>query len=156
MAFSRTNRTTVSCVGIWVQITPGHYHGRGRFTYRLLVSGNGERDRIRTCDPVIKSHLLYQLSYAPESQIRIKDSHPSDVWSCSSLGHRLAKSGFSVYPKKPISHLYFRVVSCCFSCRTYVLVTCFSHRSFDQVIFCHLLRLIIGNYDFPIEIEQRF
>jgi hypothetical protein len=26
---------------------------------------NGERDRIRTCDPVIKSHLLYQLSYAP-------------------------------------------------------------------------------------------
>ena len=25
----------------------------------------GERDRIRTCDPVIKSHLLYQLSYAP-------------------------------------------------------------------------------------------
>ena len=39
----------------------------GRFIYRLLVSGNGERDRIRTCDPVIKSHLLYQLSYAPES-----------------------------------------------------------------------------------------
>ena len=37
----------------------------GRFIYRLLVSGNGERDRIRTCDPVIKSHLLYQLSYAP-------------------------------------------------------------------------------------------
>jgi hypothetical protein len=27
--------------------------------------GFGERDRIRTCDPVIKSHLLYQLSYAP-------------------------------------------------------------------------------------------
>ena len=26
----------------------------------------GERDRIRTCDPVIKSHLLYQLSYAPD------------------------------------------------------------------------------------------
>ena len=38
----------------------------GQFIYRLLVSGNGERDRIRTCDPVIKSHLLYQLSYAPE------------------------------------------------------------------------------------------
>jgi hypothetical protein len=29
------------------------------------VSDYGERDRIRTCDPVIKSHLLYQLSYAP-------------------------------------------------------------------------------------------
>ena len=27
---------------------------------------SGERDRIRTCDPVIKSHLLYQLSYAPD------------------------------------------------------------------------------------------
>ena len=38
----------------------------GQFIYRLLVSGNGERDRIRTCDPVIKSHLLYQLSYAPD------------------------------------------------------------------------------------------
>ena len=53
-------------LGIWAQITPGHFHGQGRFIYRLLVSGNGERDRIRTCDPVIKSHLLYQLSYAPE------------------------------------------------------------------------------------------
>jgi hypothetical protein len=53
-------------LGIWTQITPGHFYGRGRFIYRLLVSGNGERDRIRTCDPVIKSHLLYQLSYAPE------------------------------------------------------------------------------------------
>ena len=53
-------------LGIWAQITPGPFHGRGRFIYRLLVSGNGERDRIRTCDPVIKSHLLYQLSYAPE------------------------------------------------------------------------------------------
>ena len=29
----------------------------------------GERDRIRTCDPVIKSHLLYQLSYAPDLMI---------------------------------------------------------------------------------------
>ena len=38
----------------------------GRFIYRLFVLGNGERDRIRTCDPVIKSHLLYQLSYAPD------------------------------------------------------------------------------------------
>ena len=30
----------------------------------------GERDRIRTCDPVIKSHLLYQLSYAPTFVVR--------------------------------------------------------------------------------------
>ena len=26
---------------------------------------NGEPDRIRTCDPLIKSQLLYQLSYGP-------------------------------------------------------------------------------------------
>lgn len=26
---------------------------------------NGEPDRIRTCDPLIKSQLLYQLSYRP-------------------------------------------------------------------------------------------
>jgi hypothetical protein len=26
-------------LGIWAQITPGHFHGRGRFIYRLLVSG---------------------------------------------------------------------------------------------------------------------
>ena len=32
---------------------------------RTAPALNGERDRIRTCDPVIKSHLLYQLSYAP-------------------------------------------------------------------------------------------
>ncbi len=30
------------------------------------VSGvSGEPDRIRTCDPLIKSQLLYQLSYRP-------------------------------------------------------------------------------------------
>ena len=44
---------------------PAIFMNGGQFIYRLLVSGNGERDRIRTCDPVIKSHLLYQLSYAP-------------------------------------------------------------------------------------------
>ncbi len=27
--------------------------------------GSGEPDRIRTCDPLIKSQLLYQLSYGP-------------------------------------------------------------------------------------------
>ena len=26
---------------------------------------DGEPDRIRTCDPLIKSQLLYQLSYGP-------------------------------------------------------------------------------------------
>ena len=37
--------------------------------YPALEMG-GERDRIRTCDPVIKSHLLYQLSYAPTFVVR--------------------------------------------------------------------------------------
>ena len=33
---------------------------------RSDVSENsGEPDRIRTCDPLIKSQLLYQLSYGP-------------------------------------------------------------------------------------------
>ena len=31
----------------------------------ISTTESGERYRIRTCDPVIKSHLLYQLSYAP-------------------------------------------------------------------------------------------
>ena len=33
-----------------------------------ILKKGGERDRIRTCDPVIKSHLLYQLSYAPDEK----------------------------------------------------------------------------------------
>ena len=28
----------------------------------------GEPDRIRTCDPLIKSQLLYQLSYRPHAR----------------------------------------------------------------------------------------
>ena len=31
-----------------------------------LLSGNGGRTRARTWDPLIKSQLLYQLSYAPD------------------------------------------------------------------------------------------
>ncbi len=34
---------------------------------RCAGSGNGGRNRIRTYDPLIKSQLLYQLSYAPGS-----------------------------------------------------------------------------------------
>ena len=30
-----------------------------------LIGFSGEPDRIRTCDPLIKSQLLYQLSYGP-------------------------------------------------------------------------------------------
>ncbi len=35
--------------------------GRGR----KLLRNNGEPSRARTCDPLIKSQLLYQLSYRP-------------------------------------------------------------------------------------------
>jgi hypothetical protein len=39
----------------------------GKFPRTIAVKGhegNGERAGIRTLDPVIKSHVLYQLSYA--------------------------------------------------------------------------------------------
>ena len=31
----------------------------------VIISKNGGRDRIRTCDRLIKSQMLYRLSYAP-------------------------------------------------------------------------------------------
>lgn len=31
-----------------------------------MIQGDGGRTRARTWDPLIKSQLLYQLSYAPE------------------------------------------------------------------------------------------
>ena len=34
----------------------------------MMIEGFGGRTRARTWDPVIKSHLLYQLSYAPAHQ----------------------------------------------------------------------------------------
>ena len=56
----------------------------GRFIHIRIVM-DGERDRIRTCDPVIKSHLLYQLSYAPElsfvkRQVTFGDTQPLDLF----------------------------------------------------------------------------
>ena len=36
-----------------------------RFSGRLSSVINGEPSRARTCDPLIKSQLLYQLSYRP-------------------------------------------------------------------------------------------
>jgi hypothetical protein len=44
-----------------------HFSGDG-FNFRIEVE-NGEPDRIRTCDPLIKSQLLYQLSYGPTFSI---------------------------------------------------------------------------------------
>src|SRR5665213_1374887 len=37
----------------------------------LTLQGNGGRSRTRTCDPLIKSQLLYQLSYAPHARRRV-------------------------------------------------------------------------------------
>ena len=55
---------TVACIQLSLcdsQTTPAGDHSV--VTKPCAISG--ERGRIRTCDPVIKSHLLYQLSYAP-------------------------------------------------------------------------------------------
>ena len=35
------------------------------FNLPLIIELNGEPSRARTCDPLIKSQLLYQLSYRP-------------------------------------------------------------------------------------------
>lgn len=37
----------------------------GGFAVSPDIRRSGEPDRIRTCDPLIKSQLLYQLSYGP-------------------------------------------------------------------------------------------
>ncbi len=37
----------------------------GQLACHLTRKFSGEPDRIRTCDPLIKSQLLYQLSYGP-------------------------------------------------------------------------------------------
>src|SRR5258708_9132136 len=36
-----------------------------------LLRLNGEPSRARTCDPLIKSQLLYQLSYRPTTEVKI-------------------------------------------------------------------------------------
>ena len=101
-------------LGIWAEITPGQFHGRGRFIYRLLVSGNGERDRIRTCDPVIKSHLLYQLSYAPTfSRHQVTEGWSSGLVMSDLCHHNLIfyQSRESLSSVKiPYSPLFFWVV----------------------------------------------
>ena len=38
-----------------------------------LIGFSGEPDRIRTCDPLIKSQLLYQLSYGPTLDVAFKE-----------------------------------------------------------------------------------
>jgi hypothetical protein len=45
----------------------GAKKARGCFSGRKVLERLGGRTRARTWDPMIKSHLLYQLSYAPGS-----------------------------------------------------------------------------------------
>lgn len=42
------------------------------FTNRLVFSESGEPSRTRTCDPLVKSQLLYQLSYRPTNEKQFK------------------------------------------------------------------------------------
>ena len=37
----------------------------------MSIETNGEPSRARTCDPLIKSQLLYQLSYRPTAEVKI-------------------------------------------------------------------------------------
>ena len=49
-----------SCV--WFETGPGRLR---YLSVSLDMGESGEPNRIRTCDPLIKSQLLYQLSYGP-------------------------------------------------------------------------------------------
>jgi hypothetical protein len=78
------------------QKLPKNIFNRYRFPAGLwiidcLQEDNGGRSRDRTYDPLIKSQLLYQLSYAPE--LPSAGEAPSDVV-------RLAKASRSVQPRK--------------------------------------------------------
>ncbi len=63
-----------------------HYSDTSRFALieevacKLLSSLvlNGEPSRARTCDPLIKSQLLYQLSYRPTTEVRIIRGQPAE------------------------------------------------------------------------------
>jgi hypothetical protein len=41
------------------------------FNLPQVIENNGEPSRARTCDPLIKSQLLYQLSYRPPAEKKI-------------------------------------------------------------------------------------
>src|SRR5436190_1084600 len=41
------------------------------FNLPQVIENNGEPSRARTCDPLIKSQLLYQLSYRPTTEVEL-------------------------------------------------------------------------------------
>src|SRR5258707_3941896 len=50
----------------------------GPSTCRKSLRNYGEPSRARTCDPLIKSQLLYQLSYRPTTEVRIIRGHRAE------------------------------------------------------------------------------
>src|SRR5258707_11488345 len=50
----------------------------GPSTCRKSLRNYGEPSRARTCDPLIKSQLLYQLSYRPTTEVRIIRRHAAE------------------------------------------------------------------------------
>ncbi len=65
-------------------MTKGGQSESGPKSARFRFENNGEPSRARTCDPLIKSQLLYQLSYRPMRK-KIIRAH----FYVSSEGHRL-------------------------------------------------------------------
>lgn len=51
---------------------PGPENPKGPTVSGQALECHGEPDRIRTCDPLIKSQLLYQLSYRPTTEALIR------------------------------------------------------------------------------------
>ena len=78
-------------------------------SHRFSVHGeNGRSTGIRTLDPVIKSHLLYQLSYAPihrirgaRNGIRTRDNHLGKVALYQLSYPRIAKTGHIIPQHSP-------------------------------------------------------
>ena len=70
----------------------------GRFIH-ILIEMDGERDRIRTCDPVIKSHLLYQLSYAPDKSVNLNLNQA--LWQIKQSNFWWIKYGVTSYKEWP-------------------------------------------------------
>src|SRR5688572_9221373 len=47
--------------------------------FDVQLRKSGEPSRTRTCDPLVKSQLLYRLSYRPTSSIEMRHSKKSNV-----------------------------------------------------------------------------
>ncbi len=101
-------------------------------SHRFSVHGeNGRSTGIRTLDPVIKSHLLYQLSYAPihrirgaRNGIRTRDNHLGKVALYQLSYPRIAKTRH-IIPQH--SHRMQGGIAKYFICVTYLIKTSSNH-----------------------------